>query len=125
VPRDPAAPDPRRELGRRGEALVAHWYERAGYEVLERNWRCREGELDLILGRGRSVVFCEVKTRTSDRFGAPVEAVTAVKQRRIRTLAARWLAEREQRGRELRFDVASVMVRRNTEPEIDVIEGAF
>jgi putative endonuclease len=125
VPREPAAPDPRRALGQRGEALVARWYELAGYDVLERNWRCREGELDLILGRGRSVVFCEVKTRTSDRFGAPVEAVTGVKQRRIRTLAARWLAERELRGRDLRFDVASVMVRRGSEPEIDVIEGAF
>jgi putative endonuclease len=125
VPRDARAPDPRRALGQRGEDLVARWYETGGYEILDRNWRRREGELDLILGRGRTVVFCEVKTRTSNRFGAPVEAITRVKQQRIRTLAARWLAERRLGGRDLRFDVASVMVARGTEPVVEVIEGAF
>ena len=125
MPRDARAPDPRRALGQRGEDLVARWYETGGYEILDRNWRRREGELDLILGRGRTVVFCEVKTRTSNRFGAPVEAITRVKQQRIRTLAARWLAERRLGGRDLRFDVASVMVARGTEPVVEVIEGAF
>jgi putative endonuclease len=125
VPRDARAPDPRRALGQRGENLVARWYETGGYEILDRNWRCREGELDLILGRGRTVVFCEVKTRTSNRFGAPVEAITRVKQQRIRTLAARWLAARRLGGRDLRFDVASVMVERGTDPVVEVIEGAF
>jgi putative endonuclease len=117
--------NPRRALGQHGEALVADWYEQAGYEILDRNWRRREGELDLVLGRGRIVVFCEVKTRSSNRFGAPVEAVTATKQRRIRVLAGLWLGERSFRGRELRFDVASVMVERGAEPVIDVLEGAF
>ncbi|HEY3722412.1 MAG TPA: YraN family protein [Acidimicrobiia bacterium] len=125
MPRDARAPDPRRALGQRGENLVARWYETGGYEILDRNWRCREGELDLILGRGRTVVFCEVKTRTSNRFGAPVEAITRVKQQRIRTLAARWLAARRLGGRDLRFDVASVMVERGTDPVVEVIEGAF
>jgi putative endonuclease len=125
VPREPAAPNPRRALGQRGEILVAGWYEAAGYEILDRNWRCREGELDLICARGRTVVFCEVKTRTSARFGAPVEAVTGVKQRRIRVLAARWLEARQLRGRDLRFDVASVMAPRGGDPVIEVIEGAF
>jgi putative endonuclease len=118
-------PNPRRALGERGEALVAAWYERAGYEILDRNWRRREGELDLVVGRGRAVVFCEVKTRSSNRFGAPVEAVTHTKQQRIRALAARWLGESAVRGRELRFDVASVMVERGAEPVIEVLEGAF
>jgi putative endonuclease len=112
-------------LGQRGEALVADWYEHAGYEILERNWRRREGELDLILGQGRTVVFCEVKTRTSNRFGAPIEAITRTKQQRIRVLAAKWLGENSLRGRELRFDVASVMVERDAEPVIDVLQGAF
>ena len=125
APREPAAPNPRRALGQRGEALVADWYEHAGYEILDRNWRRRKGELDLILGRGRTVVFCEVKTRTSHRFGAPIEAITRTKQQRIRVLAAKWLGESSLRGRELRFDVASVMVERNTEPVIDVLQGAF
>ena len=123
--REPAAPNPRRALGQRGEALVADWYERAGYRILDRNWRRRDGELDLILGSGRAVVFCEVKTRSSNRFGAPVEAVTRPKQLRIRKLAAQWLGESGLRGRDLRFDVASVMVERGTEPVIEVLEGAF
>jgi putative endonuclease len=125
APREPAAPNPRRALGQRGEALVADWYEQAGYEILERNWRRREGELDLILGRGRALIFCEVKTRTSNRFGAPVEAITRTKQQRIRTLAAMWLGESGLRGRPLRFDVASVMVERGREPVIEVLEGVF
>ena len=125
APREPAAPNPRRVLGQRGEALVADWYERAGYEILDRNWRRREGELDLILRRGRSIVFCEVKTRSSNRFGAPIEAITRVKQQRIRTLAARWLGESTLGGGDLRFDVASVMIERGTDPVIEVLEAAF
>jgi putative endonuclease len=118
-------PDPRRALGRRGEDLVARWYEAAGYTVLDRNWRCRDGELDLVLRRGRTVVFCEVKTRRSTRFGAPVEAVTAAKQRKLRTLAMQWLGAAGGQGGDLRFDVASVMVRRDGDAVIDVLEGVF
>jgi putative endonuclease len=118
-------PDPRRALGRRGEDLVAAWYEAEGYTVLDRNWRCRSGELDLVVRRGGTVVFCEVKTRTSTRFGAPVEAVTATKQRRLRSLAGQWLAARDLRGGALRFDVASVMVRPGEQPVIDVLEGVL
>lgn len=116
--------DPRQALGRRGEDLVARWYEAAGYTVLDRNWRCRAGELDLVLQRGRTVVFCEVKTRSSNRFGAPVEAVTATKQRRLRSLGAQWLAATGRRG-DVRFDVASVMIRRSEEPVIEVLEGVL
>ena len=80
-------PDPRRALGSEGEALAAQWYEAEGYEVLERNWRRREGEVDLIVRRGRTVVFCEVKNRTTDRFGTGAESVLPAKQRRIRSLS--------------------------------------
>ena len=107
-------------LGRSGEGRVAEWYVGHGYEVLARNWRCRTGELDLVVGRARLVVFCEVKTRTSERFGAPVEAVTPAKQARIRRLAARWLAEASLPRRAIRFDVASVMG-----GAIEVLEDAF
>jgi len=107
-------------LGRSGEQRVSEWYVERGYGVLARNWRCRGGELDLVVGRGRLVVFCEVKTRSSDRFGAPAEAVTAAKQARIRRLAARWLAEAPGAARSIRFDVAAVMG-----GAIEVIEGAF
>ncbi len=88
---------------------------------MARNWRCREGELDLVVRRGRTFVFCEVKARTSTRFGAPVEAVTRAKQVRLRHLAARWLEdEAPVRPREIRFDVASVLA-----GQIEVLEGAF
>ena len=115
----------RRALGAAGEALTAAWYRDAGYEVLARNWRCAEGELDLVLRRRGVIVFCEVKTRRGDAFGAPYEAVTPTKQRRLRVLAARWLAEHRTRRVAIRFDVASVDARRGTRPRVDVIEGAF
>jgi putative endonuclease len=89
--------------------------------LLARNWRCRDGEIDLILERGRSYVFCEVKTRSSDAFGVPAEAVTPTKQARIRRLAARWLREEApRRAAEIRFDVAAVL-----SGHLEVIEGAF
>jgi putative endonuclease len=125
APRESAAPDPRRALGQRGEDLVADWYEAAGYRILDRNWRCRDGELDLVLSHGRTVVFCEVKTRRSTAFGAPVEAVTATKQRRIRTLALQWLAAHSRRGGDLRFDVASVLFPRQGKPVVEVLEAVF
>jgi putative endonuclease len=93
--------------------------------VLDRNWRCREGELDLVLAKSSTVVFCEVKTRRGDSYGAPFEAVTHTKQRRLRVLAARWLDGNPQRGAQLRFDVASVTARSGDEFDVDVIEAAF
>ncbi len=117
-------PDPRRALGSEGEAVAAQWYEAEGYEVLERNWRRREGEVDLIVRRGRTVVFCEVKTRATDRFGTGQKSVLPAKQRRIRQLARRWLSElTPASGRsliEVRFDVASI-----TAGQVEVIEAAF
>lgn len=110
----------RRALGARGEDVVAAWYVDNGYELVARNWRCRQGELDLIVRRGRVFVFCEVKTRTSDRFGVPGEAVNRTKQARIRRLAATWLSESPIAAREVRFDVASVL-----DGTIEVLEGAF
>jgi putative endonuclease len=90
--------------------------------VVARNWRGgRDGELDLILRHGGMAVFCEVKTRRSDAFGVPAEAVTVAKQARIRRLAARWLREAATfRPRELRFDVAAIL-----DGKVEIIEGAF
>lgn len=110
----------RRALGARGERLAAQWYERNGYEVLDRNWRCREGELDLVLRRGGTVVFSEVKTRSSRAYGSPAEAVGPTKQRRIRRLALQWLGVHPMAAVEVRFDVVAVMG-----TEIDVVESAF
>lgn len=93
--------------------------------MLAQNWRRRDGELDLVLRRGRTVVFCEVKTRSSDRFGAPVEALTPEKCRRLRHLAAAWLAESDRPAGEIRFDVASVRPTPGGSVTVEVLEGAF
>jgi putative endonuclease len=118
-------PDRRRALGSAGEEAVADWYRAAGYEVLDRNWRCRTGEIDLVAANARTVVFCEVKTRRSGAFGAPVEAVTPAKQRRLRALALEWLGSRYARRDELRFDVASVRPGPGGDLVVDVLEAAF
>jgi putative endonuclease len=110
----------RRVLGTSGEDAAAAWYEAAGYEVVARNWRCRDGELDLIVRKGRTYVFCEVKTRTSDAFGVPAEAITHTKRTRIRHLAARWLSEASSPARDIRFDVVAILG-----DQLEVIEGAF
>jgi putative endonuclease len=117
--------DPRRGLGAAGEAIVARWYEADGYDVVDRNWRCRDGELDLVLAAPGVIVFCEVKTRRGTAFGAPFEAVTVAKQRRIRRLAVRWLGEHGIRAPTIRFDVASVLQERGRVPLVDVITDAF
>jgi putative endonuclease len=88
--------------------------------VLARNWRCQAGELDLVVCQGRTIVFCEVKVRTSDAFGLPAEAVTGAKQARIRRLAGRWLQEAKARASDVRFDVAAILA-----GEVQVLEGAF
>jgi putative endonuclease len=95
-----------------------------GYEVVDRNWRSRGGELDLVVRRGSTLAFCEVKTRASNRFGEPFEAVTPAKQARLRRLAAEWLRRRGPglgpRPASLRFDVASIRG-----GMVEIIEDAF
>jgi putative endonuclease len=114
----------RAHLGRTGEDLAAHAYERDGYEVLERNFRCGQGEIDLVLRRATTVVFCEVKTRSTDFFGDPAEAVKPAKQARLRRLAAVWLKKNPVERSNLRFDVVSVVSdRRGT--RVRRLEDAF
>ncbi|MCB0976558.1 MAG: YraN family protein [Acidimicrobiales bacterium] len=112
----------RLRLGSRGEDRAAAWYRSNGYEILDRNWRCRDGELDLVCRRGGTLVFSEVKTRSSLAYGHPAEAVTPNKQRKVRQVARRWLGEREDswRPEEIRFDVVAVLP-----GQVDVIEAAF
>lgn len=92
--------------------------------MVDRNWRCPSGELDLVACRAGTVVFCEVKARLSTRFGEPFEAVTRTKQARIRKLAARWLRDRGPalglRPAQVRFDVVSILG-----PHLEVMEEAF
>ena len=113
-------PNARQRLGAAGEAAVARCYEQAGYEIVDRNWRCREGEIDLILRMRRVLVFCEVKTRSTDEFGTPAEAVTQAKRDQVRRVARRYLDDCPVRFREVRFDVGAV-----TPEGIEIIEAAF
>ena len=106
--------------GRWGEGLVARAYERAGYRIVARNWRCELGEIDLVAARDDTIVICEVKARRSDRYGPAAAAVTPAKQARLRRLAARWLADTAVSGVTVLFDVAAV-----TGVQLDIISAAF
>ena len=96
-------------LGRAGEERAARYLESRGYVVLDRNWRCREGELDLVVASARELIVVEVKTRRSERFGHPFEAVGAVKKSRLWRLAMAWIAAHPDaaRGRSLRIDAVA------------------
>ena len=98
----------RQAMGGYGEACAARHLGEQGMVVLDRNWRCELGELDLVLRDGDVLVVCEVKTRATAAYGAPVEAVTAAKVQRLRRLAARWLVERELRVPEVRIALVGV-----------------
>ncbi len=100
----------RRRLGAFGERLAARWYEERGFEILDRNWRCDAGEIDLVVRKGSTLVVCEVKTRSTLAYGSPAEAVTPLKRARLRRLAACWLAAHDVRPSTVRFDVACVLV---------------
>jgi putative endonuclease len=99
----------RRALGAYGETLAARHLEERGMAVLERNWRCPAGEIDLVLRDGDTLVVCEVKTRSGAAFGTPHEAITPVKLARLRELSARWLVAHGLGEREVRIDLVAVL----------------
>lgn len=99
-----------RSLGEAGEDLAARYLTGQGMEVLDRNWRCPAGELDLVLADGEQLVFCEVKTRRTQRFGTPVEAVGPAKAGRLRRLAYAWLSEHDWWVESFRIDVVGVLL---------------
>jgi putative endonuclease len=109
-----------RVLGQTGEDRAAAWYVEQGYAVLARNWRCGQGEIDLLCTRGAVLVVCEVKARRTDAHGQPFEAVTRAKQLRLRRLVVAYLRSYGGRYDEVRFDVASLLG-----PDLVVLEGAF
>jgi putative endonuclease len=111
-------------LGATGEQAAVTFLEARGWTVVARNFRVREGELDVVVRRHDVVAFVEVKTRRSRRFGRPAEAVTDRKQARIRSLARRWLHENNVHARVVRFDVIEVD-ERGGELRIRHLEGVF
>jgi len=112
-------------VGRFGERVAVRHLEEAGLRVVARNWRCPAGELDIVAVEGRVLVFCEVKTRSSQEFGLPAEAVGPVKARRIRRLARQWLFDHPGWPGELRFDVVSVLRQPIGAARVEHLRGAF
>jgi putative endonuclease len=113
----------RRELGALGEQIAVGHLQNLGLRILQRNWRCRYGELDVIAADQQTLVFVEVKTRTGDGFGGLEHAVTPQKVRRLRRLAALWLAGQEAGWTDLRIDVVGVRIGRTRTPEVMHLSG--
>jgi putative endonuclease len=96
-------------LGRQGEQLAAEFLAAAGLHILDRNWRCPQGEIDIVAVDGRALVVCEVKTRSGVRFGTPLESITRQKARRLRHLAVQWVRHHGVLFDEIRIDVIGVL----------------
>jgi putative endonuclease len=112
-------------VGRRGEAAVERHYIGRGYRVVARNWRCRIGELDLVLTRGATLVVCEVKTRRGARYGGGFEAVDARKRRKLRAVTETFCLQHPSAAAAIRFDVASVRLRADGSSSVEIFHDAF
>jgi putative endonuclease len=97
------------ELGRIGEDVATVYLQDMGYEILDRNWRFKRVELDIVARKDSTLIFCEVKTRRSVSHGAPSDAITSTKLQHIRTAALHWLANNQSRHNGIRFDAISVI----------------
>lgn len=113
-----------KSLGSEGESLAVTYLERHRYKILERNFRCRGGEIDIVARDGKTIVFVEVKTRTNGHYGPPQLAVTSFKQRQISKAALTWLAKQRQLDACARFDVISITFSGQM-PQIEHIPNAF
>lgn len=112
-------------VGAYGERCAVRHLIGAGLRPVARNWRCPDGEIDIVAWDGDVLAFCEVKTRRGDGYGTPAEAVGSAKVRRLRGLAARWLAETGTTADELRFDVLSVRLSGAGAARVEHLKGAF
>jgi len=110
-------------LGRRGEQLAAEYLQRAGMRILDRNWRCAEGEIDIVAAERRALVVCEVKTRSGTRYGSPLEAISRNKRIRLRRLAVRWLDAHGVLFDEVRIDVVGLLRDRSGNFTIEHVRG--
>ncbi len=114
-----------RSLGRRGEMAAERYLRRQGYKILERNYRCKIGEIDLIAQKDGRLIFIEVKTRRSSHYGLPEESVHPLKQKKIVRAAEWYLKENHATDRAVSFEVAAVDWPDGEEPEVRVIRNAF
>ena len=109
----------KRATGDLGEDLAAHYLERSGLTVIERNYRCKAGEIDLVAQDGEELVFAEVRTRSGAAFGTPEESITARKRRKMAECAFSYLAERCAHGRTWRVDLVAVELDRGRVVRVD------
>jgi len=116
---------PKRLLGARGEVIAERYLAQRGVRILERGFRVRSGEIDLIAEEGEELVFVEVKTRTSSRFGDPLDAVTPAKRRRIVRAASLYLQSKGAWDRPCRFDLIAVRLAPDGQVEVEHLPGAF
>ena len=116
--------DGRKSVGKAGEDLAERYLKRQGYAIVERNYRCPLGEIDLIALNKRVVVFVEVKTRRVDTSGAPLESVNAVKQRRLKRAALHYLNKHRLHDRDVQFDVVGISLRSDP-PAVQHVRHAF
>jgi putative endonuclease len=112
------------DIGKRGEELATQFLTEQGFKILTRNFRCGKNEIDVIIEKDNVISFVEVKTRMSDAFGNPAEAVTRAKQREITKAAECYLQQNPAADKSYRFDVVAILIENNT-PRITFIEDAF
>jgi putative endonuclease len=112
-------------LGKAGEDVACRELQRQGYAILARRYRTRYGEIDIVARDGPTVVFVEVKARTSDRYGDPAEAVTLHKQARVTAMAEDFVSRRGLTGAPCRFDVVAIRFGPSGQLQVEVIKGAF
>lgn len=112
-------------LGRRGEDIAAAALTAGGMLVIDRNWRCNQGEIDIVMTDGADTVFVEVKTRTSVAFGHPLEAITTQKLARLRRLAAAWCDAHPGNWNHIRIDAVAVIAPRVGAPSIEHLRRIF
>jgi putative endonuclease len=117
-----ATRESKKQIGVRGEDLACAELERQGLQVLERNWRCRLGEIDIVAAEagadGLTMVFCEVKCRSGLGFGHPLEAITFTKRRTLRQLAAVWMRQHRVKASAIRLDAVGVVLAPGEEPSV-------
>jgi putative endonuclease len=110
-------------LGMLGEQAAAEYLQRAGLRILDRNWRCAEGEIDIVAAERRSLVVCEVKTRSDQRYGSPLEAISRRKRQRLRRLAVLWLVAHGVLFDQVRVDAIGVLRAPSGELAVEHVRG--
>lgn len=112
-------------VGNRGEELAAAFLERNGFKIIERNFRCKGGEVDIVAKEGKTLVFVEVKSRKTLAYGVPQLAVTPFKQRQISKAALTWLARNHKHDSPARFDVIAILLSSDYQHQLEHIKNAF